>query len=319
MDHIKRGFLILFLCFLNINEVKSQNYIPMLNDSLYWDVAYYDSNVIICSEFGNQGSGPYRYAIDGDTIINGTDYKKFKSYSFFTLLPQPSPNCSPFAIDTVPTPSWNVFSYLREDTTNKKVYRYDVANSLEYLWYDFDAQVGDTLSYPELGDFRVDTIYYIITLDGITRKFFGCNGTFGNFCAYYIEGLGGKAGPFHEPFGLFELGPWLMCISDFNQNPIYGSFGVTACYNFTTNLESFSVDSSPISMFPNPADNFLHFENLPPNTRIKIVDNYGNIVKDYQDVLDNKISISSLNSGMYFVHFRNNSTVLAYKKFIKIR
>ena len=83
----------------------------MLNDSLYWDVAYYDMNVIICTEFSNQGSGPYRYALDGDTTINGIDYKKFKSYSFFTLLPQPSPNCPPFAIDTLPSPGWNIYSF----------------------------------------------------------------------------------------------------------------------------------------------------------------------------------------------------------------
>ncbi|MBK8875576.1 MAG: T9SS type A sorting domain-containing protein [Bacteroidetes bacterium] len=63
----------------------------------------------------------------------------------------------------------------------------------------------------------------------------------------------------------------------------------------------------------------MHFENLPPNTRIKIVDNYGNMIKDYQDVVDNKISISSLNSGMYFVHFKNNNSVLSYGKFVKTR
>ncbi|MBK6642365.1 MAG: T9SS type A sorting domain-containing protein [Bacteroidetes bacterium] len=63
----------------------------------------------------------------------------------------------------------------------------------------------------------------------------------------------------------------------------------------------------------------MHFENLPPNTRIKIIDNYGNMIKDYQDVVDNKISISSLNSGMYFVHFKNNNAVLSYGKFVKTR
>ena len=48
----------------------SQNYIPMLTDSLYWDIAYADMNQIICESFGAPGSGTFRYKLDTDTIIN---------------------------------------------------------------------------------------------------------------------------------------------------------------------------------------------------------------------------------------------------------
>ncbi len=319
MNQINKSFLILFLCFMNINEVKSQGYIPMLNDSLYWDIAYADMNVIICNEYGNTGSGPYRYAIEKDTLLNGVVYKKFKSYRFFSLLPQPSPNCAPFGIDTFVTNSpTTTYLYLREDTVAQKVYEFDTNFSQEYILYDFDVQIGDSVFYSTFGDFIVDTIYSIVTMDGKVRRVIQCSTSTHPICGYYIEGLGGVAGVLHEPYGVFESGPWLMCVSDLNHNIIY-SPNPGNCFNFATGVESHENFNITVTMFPNPADNFLHFENLPPNTRIKIVDNYGNIIKDYQDVLDNKISISSLNSGMYFVHFRNNSTVLTYKKFIKIQ
>jgi hypothetical protein len=317
MNLKSKFILVCFLSFVSNFESRAQSYIPMLNDSLFWDVAYYDMNVIICSEFGNQGSGPYRYALDGDTTINGTIYKKFKSYSFFTLLPQPSPNCSPFAIDTIPSPSWNIFSFMREDTVNKIVYKYDTFNAQEYLWYNFDAQIGDTITYPELGIFIVDTIYNIITLDGKTRKYFGCNNAASNLCAFYIEGLGGKAGPFHDPFDIFEFGPWLMCIGDLNQTPIYSPFGISYCYNFTTNIESIIDNASPVSIFPNPVESNLKFDNLPLHANILIFDSYGKQVADYEHVNYNNISTSSLIPGLYFVYIYNDKAIFSIGKFIK--
>lgn len=309
-------FVIFLLNFLFFYEAKSQNYLPMLNDSQYWDVAYYDMNVIICSEFGNPGSGPYRYSLDGDTVINGTGYKKFKSYSFFSLQTQPSPNCSPFAIDTIPSPSWNILFFMREDTVSKKVFRYDIVDLQEYLWYDFDAQIGDTIHYPELGDFIIDTTYNIITLDGKTRKYFGCNNSPSNLCAYYIEGLGGVGGPFHEPFNIFEFGPWMMCISDLNQNSIYSPVGVSNCYNFITNVESIGNHPNSITLFPNPVEDYLSFTNLPLNSGILIFDIFGREIANYENVISNRISTQNLVQGIYFVCYKKQSTTYSIGKFI---
>lgn len=319
MNRMKKYLLILFICYLNINEVKSQGYIPMLNDSLYWDIAYADMNAIICNEYGNPGAGPYRYAIEKDTVLGGVVYKKFKSYSFFSLQPQPSPNCSPFAIDTFVTFNpYTTILYLREDTLTQKVYEFDTNFSQEYILYDFDVQIGDSVFYSSFGDFIVDTIYSIVTLDGITRRLIQCSTSTHPMCGYYIEGLGGIAGVLHEPYDVFESGPWLMCVSDLNQNVIF-SASPGSCYNFATGIESPENVKITVTMFPNPSENILNFDNLPRNTQIAIFDCFGNMVKDYENVVDNKILISSLKSGMYFVHFKSSNALLSYGKFIKTR
>jgi hypothetical protein len=310
-----RDFLVFILFTVIPVSARSQSYIPMLTDSIYWDVAYADMFAPLCEAYGNQGAGPYRYALDGDTIINGINYKKFKSYSFFTLLTQPSPNCPPFAIDTFPSLNPHNSYFMREDTVNKKVFLIGQNIPQEILWYDFDAQVGDTLLYPNWGNFIIDTIFTIISLDGKTRKYFDCIDSIGFYCGYYIEGIGGTMGPFHDPFHYFEFGPWLMCVSDYNQNPI---FSPNMCYNFTTGVNSDIDYVNTISMFPNPATDFLYFNFLEKGQRIILFNSHGKKVADHINKGDNQIPVSTLAEGLYFVYIVKDTILYPIGKFIKL-
>lgn len=311
--------LILLLNLLKVNEGKAQAYIPLLNDSLYWDVSYYDMFVQFCTEYNDPGKGPYRYALDGDTTINGAIYKKFKAYSFYSLQIQPSPNCPPFGIQNFTSTSSFNYGFLREDTTARKVYTYDVNSSIENLLYDFNAQIGDTLNYINNGYFIVDTIYNIVTIDGKTRKFIGSN-TFGNTSNdYFIEGLGGIAGPFHYPFSVFEFGPWLMCISDLNQNQIYQPNLNVFCYNFTTGINSIPNDQYSLKIEPNPSTDYVNivvnslFGNID---QVIFHDMLGNVVLAPKQ--SSKISTTSLHSGLYFIKVMNDQGKIATSKFQKL-
>ena len=311
--------LILLLNLLKVNEGKAQAYIPLLNDSIYWDVSYYDMFVMFCTEYNDPGKGPYRYSLDGDTIINGTNYKKFKSYSFYSLQQQPSPNCPPFAIQTFTSTSFFNYGFLREDTTARKVYTYDINSSIENLLYDFNTQIGDTLNYINNGYFIVDTIYNIVTLDGKTRKFVGSN-TFGNISYdYFIEGLGGIAGPFHYPFSVFEFGPWLMCTSDLNQNQIYQPNLNVFCYNFATGINSIPNDQYTLKIEPNPSTDYVNilvnqlFGNID---QVVFHDLLGNVVLSQKQ--SNKISTQNLQSGIYFIKVQNENGKMATVKYQKL-
>jgi hypothetical protein len=312
-----RLLYLILISIINHLEVKGQSYIPMLSDSLYWDIAYADMNAF-CNEYGNPGAGPYRYAIDTDTLINNIVYKKFKSYPFFSTLQQPSPNCPPFAIDTVlATNLITSYLFLREDTLAQKVYRYDVNFSQEDLLYDFDVQIGDSLYYSFFGDFVVDTIFPIVTLDGKTRKFIQCSTSTHPLCGYYVEGLGGNAGVMHDPYSVFENGPWLLCISDLNQNTIYDPNQNPQCSYFTTSLNQLSLEQSTILIYPNPAQDFLLLKGIKKNQTITLINVLGKQIATYIPDDKSRISTAQLTTGLYFVIASQNEIKYAIGCFVK--
>jgi len=76
-----------------------------------------------------------------------------------------------------------------------------------------------------------------------------------------------------------------------------------------------------LNIFPNPAGNTLHFElqQGPKVNVITIVNLEGKIMATYLQPKENKIDISSLSKGIYFLRmeFEGEST-MAFKKFIKL-
>ena len=312
------AFILLLGIFTFLSSVRSngQGYIPMLNDSLYWDVSY--ANMFaFCSAYGFVG--PYRYAIDSDTIINGTTYKKFKSFTFINLNIQPAPNCPPFAVDTLVSPNINNAYYLREDTIDKKVYLMDQTFSQEYLWYDFDAQVGDSIVYPGFGTFYIDSIFNITTLDGVTRKYFDSIDPLNPIYGYYIEGIGGTMGPFHPPWHVFEFGPWLMCVSDISENPIFTPISPSGtCYNFITGIESIEQQLKLINVYPNPTQGVINVTGLKPSQELIIYDTTGRKLKQFAKIDSSQFLISELPSGVLLLFLRDNKAEFSIGKIIKL-
>ncbi len=302
-------FILLLISFSSFG----QTYHKFIDSNIYWDVGHADMGYI-CMPYGNDG--PWRFSIGSDTIINSTTYKMFRAYDFINLNTPPSPNCPPFAIDTL-NHLENTFgsrAIMREDTILKKVYKYDTFLQQEVLWYDFDAQIGDTIFYdPPIIYFVVDTIYNIVTLDGKTRKYFEYNNNMaGGLGGYYIEGLGGRGGPFFEPLSYFEGGPWLMCISDTNQNAIHTPSG---CYSFATGLNEITKAKSKLLLYPNPTTKELII-NIDQNfTALIMVDITGKIIKSFTEKV-NRIDVADLPKGIYFIQLIREEGIIT-RKFVK--
>ncbi len=72
-----------------------------------------------------------------------------------------------------------------------------------------------------------------------------------------------------------------------------------------------------ILLFPNPATNYLNMNNLPNNVaQIELVDSYGKVIRSY--AVTEKISISALSMGIYFLRFIDNQkNIIDSKKIIK--
>jgi hypothetical protein len=178
---MKRIIYILILCgwgtFCFCNQANAQNYIPLLNDSLYWDTGMADNlNVTFCQEYGVAGNGPYRYKTLRDTVFNAAAYKMFAVYPFHKIYPSYPYNCPPFYVDTLFYEMVNG-PYLREDTSGRKVFILDSANATERIMFDFNAQIGDTIHYPVQYTIRFMVILLLIPFS-ITQpwmvRFGGC-------------------------------------------------------------------------------------------------------------------------------------------------
>lgn len=312
-----RKIICLFFIFITTLEGRSQSYIPMLTDSNYWDLAYSVVGMV-CNEFGTNGGGPYRYQIDGDTLINGIAYKKFKYYEFIRVSQISGPNCPPFYLDTVSHPG----GFMREDTALQKVYLYTGGTLQEELWYDFDVQVGDSVDYgmgwPTSGPFSVDTIYYITTPDGLIRKVIQCNDANISLCGFYIEGIGGIAGPFLPPYYVFEEGYWLMCAGIYNQQSLFSLYGNASyyCGALTSAIDEYSDNF--LNVTPNPAKDYILIDAGIYPVDVTISDIFGKTIQKYNLQSSQSIDISILSPAAYFVSISGAMNKQTSKMIIKL-
>lgn len=289
---------ILFSIFTN-----SQDYHKLINESFYWDVSYADQGYI-CLGFGSYG--PKRYKFSGDTLINGKTYSKLYYSSFINLNTPPAPWCPPFAIDT--TFSLNHNYFIREDTIEKQVWRYmENPYPEETLLFDFSKEQGDTLGFEGMPDVIIDTVYYIVTDDGQTRKKIEWEWDVYSPGGYYIEGLGGASGPFQIPydeFNFFGAGLWLMCVKDHENNPIWSNY--SECYDFITHVPNIETNYS-IIILPNPATNTFSIM-IPSDIKILKATLYtqtGQKIFSIKAQFDN-IDISNLKPGLYFAEIKTS-------------
>ena len=78
-----------------------------------------------------------------------------------------------------------------------------------------------------------------------------------------------------------------------------------------------TTENQSIAFYPNPANNFLNLEGIPQNSNLKIVDITGKIV--FESTLQNyfeRIDVSTLNNGIYFIQVTNNGSIIAVEKII---
>lgn len=308
-------YIFCFLFIIHVQKTYCQSYLPLLNDSFYWDVGIANNDVSFCQEYGYKGIGPYRFKMARDTTFNSTTYKMFSVYPFHQVNPTWPYNCGPFFIDTNSSVMTNG-PYLREDTASKKVFVLDSTTVPERLLFDFDAQLGDTLHYPVYGNFIVDTIFYYNTLDGLQRKTYQTSSSGVLTDNYYMEGIGGTSGIFFEPFYYFEGGPWIMCVSDLNQTHIFDFPG--PCNYFATGVDENVLNELGLILFPNPVHDLLQLNAITGQEEIIIYNNVGMIVSHEQMNSEKQISVANLQCGFYYLCIIQHGMKIPVGSFVKL-
>ncbi len=178
---------LLFFFFLVPVTLTAQTYVPFISTTDSSDT-WLDVNS--CTDLNCYHTYTNRYTIEGDTMIGGLQYMKIYCKTKHEQGSDQSQWCT---VST--TYSEYYFGAMRE--SGKKIYVIpDLFNPVEYVAYDFNLSVGDTLpspaSLPSDPSGRIISSIDSVQVFGAYRKRYLINSS-----KYVIEGIGASTGLFN--------------------------------------------------------------------------------------------------------------------------
>jgi hypothetical protein len=273
--------------------------------SVYKPFCNNPSWTVVATNFGMSSYTTYQYQID--TIIGIHTYKKIKDV-----------NSSAFAL-------------FREDAAQKKVYQYDITNSLEYLYIDFNLNYGDPFNLTLGGS--------VYSLTVCTKDSMLINGCYHNkivlsndgcFVRYnFVEGILSDVNPINPFTWPGDPQVWTTC--ECHNGQFYYTYLGSPFAPFNCNLtcspevacsvvnEIMEFSANLLSVYPNPTSGKLKLisQNLKEkeSCMIKITDMLGREVKQLK--FEDEIDVTELEKGIYFVAIVQNGKTFGVKKIVK--
>lgn len=256
----------------------------------------------------------YNYCTNGDTLFNAFVYKKIvkKGYGYYSWMAMPpaSPGCNGSYNYNYTSPWYFIRS------AGKKMFLRQPADTSEYLLYDFNLLVGDTLpvSYNNYAtDITVTAIDSIYTSSGFRKRFQLAGGT---WSTYLLEGIGHSKG-LVEPMNFpLECGYNLDCYS-LNDTAYYPIVGA-AC-NINVGLQTYQRQKS-CSVFPNPMQTHttFQFNTYLNHADISIYNQVGQLIKSIHNLSGQSYNIERglLSEGIYFYDIKEQGQPFATGKLI---
>ncbi len=291
MKTFKTFTIILVLILIGINA-KSQ-YKPILLNQYKWSVY-----------INNQGNSiTEEYRVDTDTTIFNQTWKKIK------MISTQNPNFI------------NKF-FLREDTITKKIYAMNPGQA-PHLYFDFDANINDTLllynlMYNEIDTFIVNNKSLVMTVDSIYRNSLKIRNTSipFSFFEYWIEGVGSTNGLYYGNKLQYLNSIFTRLEASCSNNQLVyngGDLEFNYC-SFNIGINETEINSTKI--YPNPASDFLQIDNLTEKTKLEVFSMDGKLHQTKVVYGNTTINIENLPDALYLVKIQTDSGVLI-KKFLK--
>ena len=84
--------------------------------------------------------------------------------------------------------------------------------------------------------------------------------------------------------------------------------------NATLSVDTFENTSNSVSLYPNPAKNFVKVNGLKANESYTVYNTIGAVVKSGIVSNNQEIAINDLTNGLYFLKFKNGKTMKFIKK-----
>lgn len=293
------------------------NYIPFIGQNKYWIFSQQDD----WEPVPNTIDG-FIFSFGPDTIINDIVYSKLIKFGLDGENPCPNRPCfSPFIPYQINTNFQEAFAYLREDTIAKKVYCipannfFNFCDTNEHVLYDFNQNVGDTLSKCNLlfhAGWPLTENYFKI--DSINMEFiFDKNRKVAHFNGFTFGGL-----PFIRPMKLVEGVGFVDNLGFYLDNYTkFGDFceGTLEDCNIISKTKEYTKSKNLVSVFPNPASEVLNIESELNIQKTEIIDRNGRLVISSSG---RELDVSLLLAGLYFVKCYVADKKLYYSKFVKM-
>ena len=286
-------------------------YVPFPTANAQWNVDYLSMDCPPSPALCEQGT----FAIAGDTLIDGIRYININSVYLGEI-------------------TNNTFFRFREDTVQRKVF--GLWNGQEHLVYDFSLAVGDTFLVPQplSSGGGVEESYIITSIDTIPignslrKRFTFQGGSAWPESSYWIEGIGGGAGPFMSHY-VFESWSVLRCFSD-NDELIYSSpFPYPPQYLLqqypwyeycdTSVVGIDERNSETVHIYPNPASSLVRLDVSGTQAQIDRLEAFsalGNAMSITR-IDPHSINISDWPSGLYIIRISFSNGTFINTKFLK--
>jgi len=289
------------------NPVISQEYIPIALEGVQWIIGFDKI------ETPQLVDDLWEYSILGDTTIENFDYMKVFKRSLV-----PTDASPPF----VPNGDYELYGFIRDDSSNKKVYAFLLYNNYycpvneDFLLYDFSVQVGDTARFcliPDFMEYVLGSISSGVYLGFETR-------IFSNIDSYdiyeYYEGMGSY-------FGLFEqmFAPFKSSHQKYLQYTYLHYYCREAPCNLVVSVPEINNDEPKLKFYPSPADQILTVSFLKKSSagEIVIMNILGQtVIRKYIRAQDETINIDigTLSPGLYFINYYSKDVLLNRQKLI---
>jgi hypothetical protein len=290
-----------------INEINAQSYHPFPESNAEWNIVWYKDPE------GYIGDNPYlvqyKYRILKDTLIEGKTYQIFTKTTYNTECS----NDSTFE---------RVSFYIRNDINNKLAFYFNGTD--EYLLYNFNLELGDTLQGYQFINEPDYSVYYISQIDSIViegeyfmRYKVNCTNNPDFPVGYLMEGIGYTWGIIEDvPTGFWPFYELRCC--HINNSLVY-SYSYTNECNLET--DTCLVDNRQIiknetfTLAPNPATNTITVKlnnttDILEFIEIELLDITGKtILNKKQSCNGNTFSldISSLPDGLILIKVKTNT------------
>jgi len=247
--------------------------------------------------------------ISGDTVLGGDTYQLIWGRTFYQEYFQAGMVVSD---SSVLDPY--LYAMMREDSSTQQVYIWRTNDSTggADLWFDFSLDVGDTLFSDfyssNLASPIVTDIDSLMLANGEMRRVFTV--TMEGIESRFIEGVGSEEG-FREPITLPTVSGAFWSESILCQRKdsveIYGT-----CSDFLASVSS--VSPSPLSIYPNPASEYITVSTPAKMEQISIRDLQGRIIQRWKPRNSSdsqEVNLSFLPAGIYLlqVKVRNHAPV----------
>lgn len=331
---MKPILLILSALFLSLASIAQIPLDSFYKDGTRWKDIYYTVRTPTSHDLIKKGVAS-EYLINGDTIVNGLQYKKF----YYRIIYSKTISTITGTSETQPTP-YQLMGRLRVD--NRKVYFADDRTNVsspyiigkDYLMYDFGVAVGDTFyyDYSEL----IKSKIIITKIDTITinsgqqiKRY-----NYGQFNAYYLEGIG-----FYGGFLTSKMHFWvdmspveyeMLCYQSDNllyktgnKTELLNWYLLENCYDenmLKTPQVSASVNN--LLIIPNPSSGFFLIKGFSESsqTSISVYNNIGQKVFDKTVTgrnIDTEVLINNSIPGIYTISIHSGDFIKHEKLIIQ--